>query len=115
MAETAALEAALRAGRDGVAARPHPASRRRIPFRDGHCRLCCLDLAAPVAFGGFRMDGAMCRRLAQTLARLNPHPLPRQGRARRARVMLSGFPESLSAGRPKLAGLSNLPKAHHAT
>src|ERR1700689_3726545 len=92
MAETAALEAALRAGRDGVAARPHLASARRIPFRDGYCRLCRLDLAAPVALGGFRMDGAVRRRLAKSLAGLHPDPLPCQGRTRRARVVLSGFP-----------------------
>ena len=68
------------------------APRRRIPFRDGYCRLCRLDLAAPVALGGFRMDGAMCRRLAKSLARLHQHALPRQGRARRARIVLSDFP-----------------------
>src|ERR1700683_5074805 len=84
MAETAALEAALCAGRDGVAACPHLVSGRRVAFRLGYCRLRRLDLAAPVALGGFRMDGAVRRRLAQALARLHPYALPRQGRTRRA-------------------------------
>src|SRR5258708_16643188 len=97
MAEEAVLEAALRARRDGGAPCPHLASGRRIPLRHRYCRLCRLDLAAPVALGGFRMDGAVCRRLAKSLARLHPDALPRQGHTRGARVVLSDFPQSLNA------------------
>jgi tRNA (guanine-N7-)-methyltransferase len=50
------------------------------------------DIAAPAALGGFRMDGARCRRLAKSLARLRQHALPRQGRARRARIVFFDFP-----------------------
>ena len=45
----------------------------------------------------FEWTAQVCRRLAQGLAGLHQHALPRQGRARRARVVLSGFPKSLSA------------------
>ena len=71
-----------------VRTRANPAEGRRVPFRHRCCGLCRVDFATPAAIAGIRMDGAMCRRLAQVLARLHSHALPREGRTRAARVVL---------------------------
>ena len=81
------------------AARPHPSSRRRIALRHRRRRLCRLDPAAPAAFHRIRLDGAIRRRLAQTLARLHDHALPRQGGTRGAPIVLPDFPQGLTAER----------------
>ena len=83
MAETAALEASLRARRNGGAARTHPTARRRVPLCHRYRRLCRLDAAAVHPIESFRVDRRMRRRLAQAMARLYGNALSRQGRARK--------------------------------
>ena len=62
-------------------------------------RLCRLDPAAPAPFHRIRLDGAIRRRLAQTLARLHDHALPRQGGTRGTPIVLPDFPQGLTAER----------------
>src|SRR5580698_2572570 len=106
VAETPALEAPLCADRHDRAAGAGVACRRRIPFRHRYRGLCVVDVAAPVAIERFRMDRAMRRRLAQALARFHPDALSRQGCARAARVMFSGFQKNLKRAAMRTGALA---------
>ena len=71
MAEAAALEAALRAGRDRRRDGARAEAGRRIPFRQRHRRLLRLDAGASVALARFRLDRGTRLRLASAVARLH--------------------------------------------
>ena len=89
VAEAAALEAALRAGRERRRDRAHPAAGRRVPLRHRHARTTPpgrsrICMRSP----RFRMDGRARRRLAAARGRASPRratrPRPSAKAARRA-------------------------------
>ena len=118
VAETAALEAPFRSGRNNRAIRPHFASRRRSAFRHRYRRLCRMDAAALHPIGATSTG----RRNAPTIGRtpwpdFTAHALSRQSRARGARVVLSDISPVYDAARQLavgIASLPDLPEADHA-
>src|SRR5438874_10597523 len=99
LAEAPALEASLRAGRDGEGDGSPVEARRRIPLCQRHRRLLRLDAGASVALAGFPLDGEARRRLAPAVGRLHHDPLWPQSRARGPRRELP----AVRAGRLKLS------------
>ena len=72
LAEAAALEAALRAGRNGQRDGAHPQRRRRISFRQRHRRLLRVDAGASDAQLRFSLDRRARRRLATSRGTATP-------------------------------------------
>ena len=104
VAEAAALEAALRAGRDRRRDGARAQAGRRISLRQRHRRLLRLDAGASAALAGFRLDRGARLRLAPALGRLHHDALRPQSRARRAaRRRICGFAKW--AERDRHAGL----------
>src|SRR5260370_1929738 len=85
LAEAAALEAALRAGRDHCRDGACPERRWRISFRQRHRRLLRVDAGTSATLARFHLDGRARQRLAPALGRLHHDPLRPQSRARRPR------------------------------
>src|SRR6266568_7867799 len=89
LAETAALEAALRPGQDGGRHGARAEAGRRISLRQRYRRLLRLDAGASVALVRLRLDRGTRLRLAIALAGLHDDALWHEGRARGPQVGVS--------------------------
>ncbi len=108
VAEAAALEAALRAGRQPGAAGAHSANRRRIPLRHRHCRATpAYALMRMLRSPDFVWTAERGRRLAQAVARILParatRPRPSAKAARRRILFFGKYSPSFRARREREA------------
>ena len=96
VAETPALEAALRAGREHRGDRARAAAGGEFRFASDIPDYAAWTLSAAAALAGFRLDRGARRRLAQAVAGISAHALRGQGEARRPRAVLSDLSDGLT-------------------
>src|SRR5882757_5626265 len=93
MAEAAALEAALRAGRNDQCDGSRAHARWRISLRQRYRRLLRMDAGASSALARFRLDRGTGGRLAPAMDRLHDDAIRAQSRARRPASGVSAVSE----------------------
>src|SRR5882724_12499054 len=92
VAEAAALEAALRAGRNRRRDGTRSEGGRRVSLRQRYRGLLRMDVGASFTLARFRLDRGACLRLAPAMGRLHHDAIRTQSRTRRPRCGVSAIP-----------------------